>query len=123
MTDNSELPVKVTFLEEKDVIKSYDEKYYIFLDNINPETLIELNVLINLELDSDAYEIYLKAICLESTEEYLENYTVMWGMSNLNLVDADIPEGMQDTAQGIIKDVMTDIFERFRADNNDDECI
>jgi hypothetical protein len=119
----TELPVKVTFLEDKDVIKSYDEKYYIYLDNINPDTLVELNTLINIELDNDAYEIYLKAIGLESAEEDLENYTVMWGMSNLNFVDADIPEMLQDVAQGIIKDVIKDIFERFDEEANDDECF
>lgn len=123
MTNQTELPVKVTFLEDIEAIKLYDEKYRIYLDNIRPETIVELNIIINIELDSDAYEIYLKAIGLESTEEDVENYTVMWGMSNLNFVDADIPEMMQDTAQGIIKDVIKDIFERFKEDIDDDECI
>jgi hypothetical protein len=115
--------VEVTFLEDKDIIKSYDEKYRVYLDNINPNSLVELNVIVALEFDSSFYEIYLKSFNLESSDGETDNYTVTWRMSNLNFIDADIPQILQDKAQEIMRDVMKDIFERFTEEESDDECI
>jgi hypothetical protein len=115
----SEIPVKVSFLDDEETIKIYNEKYYIFNDDVSLENLAVLNIAINTTIDNDDYEIYIQGINIfESDGE--GSYTVNWGMSNLQYFDADISPLVEETARKVIKDVIEDILTKFVEDTKDE---
>lgn len=117
--NESEIPVKVSFLDDEETIKIYNEKYYIFNDDVSLENLAVLNIVINTTIDNDDYEIYIQGINIfESDGE--GSYTVNWGMSNLQYFDADISSLVEETARKVIKDVIEDILTKFVEDTKDD---
>lgn len=116
-TNETEIPVKVSFLDDEETIKIYNEKYYIFNDEISLDNLAVLNIVINTTIDNDDYEIYIQGINIFENEG---NYTVNWGMSNVQYFDADISPLAEEIARKVIKDVIEDILTKF-ADDQEDE--
>lgn len=114
-----EQEVVVNFIEG-DLVNEYAEKYHIVVDDQMAESLIDLNILINLGFDGNEYEIFVRGIYLSEdilSDANSQQHTVAWGMSDVQDIDADIPLHLQDLARMAIKDVIEDILSKHKNDS------
>ena len=114
-----EQEVVVHFIEG-DLVNEYAEKYHIMVDDQMSESLIDLNILINLGFDGNEYEIFVRGIYLSEdilSDADSQQHTVAWGMSDVQDIDADIPLHLQDLARMAIKDVIEDILSKHKNDS------